>query len=145
MAPAAVAFHFNVPQRQDYTCRLLRKATRAGARLIVTGDAGVLSELDRLLWTFDSVEFVPHWRGVSIERLPARLQATPVVLLEQPAPKAGYEVLVNLGDEVPAVAQAFARVIEVVGRAEADRTLARQRWRQYTQWGVTIERHEARA
>lgn len=145
MAGPAVAFHFNVPQRQDYTCRLLRKASRAGARLVVTGDAGLLAELDRLLWTFDPLDFVPHWRGTAIERLPARLQATPVVLVEQAAPQADHEVLVNLGDEVPAVAQSYARVIEVVGRAEADRTLARQRWRQYTQWGLAIERHEVRA
>ena len=48
-----VSFHFNVPDRAEYTCRLLRKATRQGARVTVTGPGDVLSGLDRALWTFD--------------------------------------------------------------------------------------------
>ena len=34
-----VAFHFNVPQKSGYACRLLRKATAGGARVVVTGEA----------------------------------------------------------------------------------------------------------
>ena len=59
----AVAFHFNVPERRGYVCRLLRKAWRSGARVVVTGEAAMLAEVDRLLWTFEPLEFVPHWRG----------------------------------------------------------------------------------
>ncbi|MEY8878044.1 MAG: DNA polymerase III subunit chi [Leptothrix sp. (in: b-proteobacteria)] len=165
MALAAVAFHFNVPQRQAYCCRLLRKALRAGARIAVTGDAATLGELDRQLWLFDALEFLPHWRGASIDRLPARLAATPIVLLDDARPRAaasggesvnpasalaqpvshagfGHPVLLNLGDEVPACAADYDRVIEVVGRGELERQAARLRWRQYSQLGVPIERHE---
>ena len=62
---AAVAFHFGMADRLAYSCRLLRKASRAGARVVVTGEAATLDQLDRLLWVFDPLEFVPHWRGVS--------------------------------------------------------------------------------
>jgi DNA polymerase-3 subunit chi len=145
MAMGAVAFHFNVPQRQDYTCRLLRKACRAGARVAVTGDAAVLSELDRQLWIFDPIDFVPHWRGASAERLPARLSGTPIVLLDQAGSQAGHDVLLNLAEQVPDCAPEFSRVIEVVGRSEAERAYARLRWRHYAGLGAAIERHEVRA
>ena len=55
-----VTFHFNVPDRSGYACRLLRKATRSGAQVVVTAAAGELAGLDRLLWTFDPIEFLPH-------------------------------------------------------------------------------------
>jgi DNA polymerase-3 subunit chi len=144
----AVAFHFNVPEPRDYCCRLLRKAERTGARLVVHGDAATLADLDRLLWIFDPVEFVPHWRGQRIGSLPARLAATPVVLIEQldaAALAERYPVLVNLAATVPDGVTAFSRVVEVVGQGSDEREAARQRWRWYAAQNLPIERHEARA
>lgn len=141
----AVAFHFNVPERRAYTCRLLRKAYRAGARVAVTGDSALLAELDRLLWTFEPLEFVPHWRGASPAALPARLAATPIVLVQQPSTVAGHQVLVNLGESLAPGFDAFERVIEVVGRDERDRAGARRRWREYSAGGLQIERHEVKS
>ncbi len=146
MALAAVAFHFNVPDRRDYACRLLRKAWRQGARVVVTGSSHTLDDLDRSLWIFDALEFVPHWRAASTDRLPERLRSrTPIVLLDQPAPDAGHGVLVNLGHEVPEPASRFDRVIEIVGLGDEERAQARSRWRHYAQLGVAIERHDVKA
>lgn len=138
----AVAFHFNVPDRRAYTCRLLRKAYRAGARVVVTGESAQLAELDRLLWTFEALEFIPHWRGPSADELPARLQSTPVLLATGHSARFGHDVLVNLGRDVPQSYTQYARVIEVVGRDDFDRDGARGRWRQYSAEGCAIERHE---
>ena len=55
-----VSFHFNVPDRTEYTCRLLRKALRQGVRVVVVGPEKILAGLDRAIWTFDAIEFVPH-------------------------------------------------------------------------------------
>ena len=41
-----VAFHFNVPDKLNYICRLLRKATQAKARVVVSGPADALKTLD---------------------------------------------------------------------------------------------------
>jgi DNA polymerase-3 subunit chi len=142
---AAVAFHFNVPDRRAYTCRLLRKAYRAGARVVVTGESVQLAELDRLLWTFEVLEFIPHWRGAAVEELPARLQATPVLLATGHSARFGHDVLVNLGRDVPRDYTQYQRVIEVVGRDPLDRDGARVRWRQYSAQGCSIERHEVSA
>lgn len=138
----AVAFHFNVPDRRAYACRLLRKAYRSGARVVVTGESAQLAELDRLLWTFEALEFIPHWRGPTVDELPARLHATPVLLSTGHSARFGHDVLVNLGRDVPQAYTQYARVIEVVGRDGLDRDGARVRWRQYSAEGCPIERHE---
>jgi DNA polymerase-3 subunit chi len=143
---AAVAFHFGMADRLAYSCRLLRKASRAGARVVVAGEAATLDQLDRLLWVFDPLEFVPHWRGTRAAAMAPRLAGTPVVLVDQvPQPPGSYDVLLNLGDEVPAGFEAFARVIEVVAPEDEARALARQRWRHYAGQGLAIERHEVRS
>lgn len=138
----AVAFHFNVPDRRAYTCRLLRKAYRSGARVVVTGESAQLAELDRLLWTFEALEFIPHWRGAAVDELPARLHATPVLLSTGHSARFGHDVLVNLGRDVPQAYTQYARIIEVVSRDDLDRDGARGRWRQYSAEGCPIERHE---
>lgn len=140
-----IAFHFNVADPQDYSCRLLRKALRSGARVAVTGSAATLGDLDRLLWIFEPLEFVPHWRGSRPEALPARLRETPVVLVDHPSPALGHRILVNLGADMPEEPGRFDRVIEIVSQDAADRAAARDRWRVYARNGMAIERHEVRS
>jgi DNA polymerase-3 subunit chi len=143
---ATVAFHFNVAHRNDYLCRLIRKAHRLGAWLCVTAPAARLDELDRLLWTFDPLSFVPHQRVRAV--LPTAASAEGPVwvqLAETPQPRRPTEVLVNESGAVVSGADGFAKVIEVVGHAEADRQAARVRWRAYAEAGWTLERFEVKA
>lgn len=142
---ADVTFHFGVPDRLAYACRLLRKARRAGARVAVTADAGTLDRLDGLLWTFEALEFLPHWRGESEAALPPRMKATPILLLDRVEPGSCCDVLVTLGDEPPLAFDAFGRVIEIVSTDADERARARQRWRQYAQAGSRVLAHEVAA
>ena len=140
-----VKFHFNVPDRTDYACRLLRKATRHGAVVVVTGPAPVLSNLDRALWSFDAVEFLPHVMLHIGQPVPDRLRATRVWLSEDPGASGHHDVLVNLGlDSVdaPEGFESFARVIEIVSTDADERVAARQRWKHYATRGYAIERHQ---
>ena len=137
-----VRFHFNVADRTDYTCRLLRKATRQGVRVAVSGPAIALVGLDRALWSFDPFEFVPHVRLAAGQVLPDRLRATPVCLVERATDAPMRDVLVNFGSDTPEGFEAFERVVEVVSTTESDRIAARQRWRDYAARGLAIERHE---
>lgn len=141
----AIAFHFNVAERSSYLCRLIRKARRSGARLVVTGERAQLDALDRLLWTFDPLEFLPHWKGRSAAELPPRLADTPTLLLDQVGNVDPAQVLVNLRDTLPEGYERFERVIEIVSRDGPDRAAARDRWRQYAAAGHPIERHEVNA
>lgn len=134
-----VAFHFNVPDKLQYGCRLLRKAWGSGARVVVTGEAETLRQLDLLLWTFSALEFVPHCQ---LDAPAATVAATPVLLSGALDACPHHEVLVNLGSEVPAGFERFERFIELVTLADADRTAARRRWKHYTDRGYAMKRHD---
>lgn len=135
-----VAFHFGASDKLAYACRLLRKAAGTGARLTVVADAATLNRLDADLWAVGATDFVSHCN----DRAPASMQQRSAVLLTQRlgAADASRQVLINLGAQVPAGFDAFQRVIEIVSADEDDRNLGRQRWKQYSQQGYTIQRHD---
>ncbi len=137
-----VSFHFNVPDQLGYACRLLRKATRKGAHVVVTAPSATLAALDRALWSFDPLEFVPHVRVMPGAALAPRLRDTPVWLVEQTSDAARRDVLLNLGLEPPAGFESFARVIEIVCTDEQALSSGRQRWKHYAGRGYDIQRHE---
>lgn len=135
-----VAFHFGAPNKLNYACRLLRKAVGSGAKVLVVADAAVLHRLDADLWATSPTDFVAHcWNTADAWTQ----QRSPVVLANQVVQvPAQLNVLVNLADEMPDGFENFERVIEVVGIDDADRDLARVRWRQYTERGYKILRHD---
>jgi DNA polymerase-3 subunit chi len=139
-----VEFHTGVADPLAFACRLLRKAYRKGARVVVSAPAPLLAQLDRDLWTFDERDFVPHLRlaGGASAALAAR---TPIWLVEGPAPADAPDVLVNLGGAVPADPERFARVIEVVATEPEQAQAGRQRWRDYLAHGLKPTNHPARA
>jgi DNA polymerase-3 subunit chi len=126
---SAVDFHTGLQDKLPYACRLLRKAVRAGHRVVVTGDAQQLAELDRLLWIFDVGDFVPHARLRAGERPAPRLARTPLWLADQPADAGACDVLVNLGPDGLGDAPLPARTIELVTRDPDEVAAGRQRWR----------------
>lgn len=132
-----VAFHTGLDDKLVYACRLLRKAYRQGARVLVRGDAEQLGRLDPLLWTFEPLEFVPHVRLRSGQRPGAELNRTPIWLAEdESAPLADVNVLVNLGPEPIRQPDRFARVIELVGSTDDERRSGHQRWRYHESCGA---------
>lgn len=134
-----VAFHFNVPDKLTYSCRLLRKAWQSGAKVVVTAEPGVLAELDTLLWSFSAAEFVPHCTlGASL----ITLSATPVVLAESLAGCQHHEVLVNLGQTIPAGFEGFERCIEVVALPPDEVIAGRRRWKHYVARGYSLVKHD---
>jgi DNA polymerase III subunit chi len=134
-----IAFHFNVPDKLAYSCRLLRKAYLSGARVVVTAEPALLAELDQLMWSFSPAEFVPHCR---VDASQSTVAATPVVLAESPGASQHHGVLVNLGKGIPAGFERFERFIEVVARTDDDRLAARSRWKHYTDRGYAMKRHD---
>jgi DNA polymerase-3 subunit chi len=136
-----VEFHTGVADKLGFACRLLRKACRAGARVMVTGPADTLTALDRALWTFDERDFVPHLRlpGPSA----ALASRTPIWLVDDAAPEGAPEVLVNLGAPAPTDLSRLSRVIEVLSTEPDDEQAGRERWRDYKARGLDIKHHAA--
>jgi DNA polymerase-3 subunit chi len=137
-----IAFHFNMPDKLAYACRLLRKATGSGAKVVVTGSAPTLAHLNTLLWTFAPLEFIAHCD----EHAPQALRSSsPVLLLSDVSLSPHQEVLLNLGADIATGFEPFARVIELVSLDGDDRSQARQRWKRYQDLGHTITQFDVAA
>jgi len=137
-----VAFHFNVADKVQYACRLLRKAQGSGKCVGVVAEPDLLRALDAGLWSFSPLDFIAH---CDADAPPALLAASPIVLARDCASLAASEVLVHLGDKVPAGFERFERLIELVSQEPRDRTLARDRWRHYADRGYRLTPHDSAA
>ncbi len=134
-----IEFHVNAPDSLAYTCRLLRKAVRSGAKLVVIAPQDELVRLDAMLWTFSATEFVPH----CLDPRDARVRVmSPVMLTSDAAQAPHHQVLVNLGSSVPTGFERFERLIEVVAQEDEDRLQARVRWKHYLSRGYALEHRD---
>ena len=143
MAVTEVAFHFGAPDRLVYTCRLLRKATATGARLVVRSSPDITAALDAALWNLGPADFITHCDQSAAEAV--RVRSSVLLVDADAALEADFPILVNLADDVPAEFERFQRVIEIVSTDEQDRNLARRRWKLYTERGYTITRHDLKS
>ncbi len=134
-----VAFHFNAPDKLEYACRFVRKALRHEMQVAVMGLQEDLERLDRMLWDMAPTDFVAHCVGGAADEL---VQASPAVLTDDLQLCPHREVLLNLGETVPAAFVEFGKVIEVVSLDDGDRAAARGRWREYAAQGFDIVRHD---
>lgn len=135
----SIEFHFNVPDRLQYTARLLRKAHGMGLRAAVVGEASLLQRLSEQLWTVGQLDFISH----CTDQASAAMQAQSSILMGQgTGAMQGRSVLVNLGEELPEDFDGFARLIEIVDADPAHRQQARNRWRTYQAQGHTLVQHD---
>lgn len=141
MSPT-VAFHFGTQDKLGYVCRLLRKTTGMGVRVLVVSPSPTAQRLDAALWALSSTDFVTHAHA-SEKRSSLRYSA---VILSDTAEsnEEGPNVLVNLLDTVPTGFELFEKVIEIVSTDESDRLLARERWKAYARRGIDIIRHDVK-
>lgn len=140
-----IEFHANVPDKLNFSCRLLRKAVRSGAKAVVVADAPLLAALDCLLWEYSSTEFLPHCTAAAPTQT---MTLTPVLLTEQLAQQGQYptgSILINLGQTIPANFEQFERLIEIASVEPEDRLAALGRWKHYKSRGYPLKRHEATA
>ncbi len=145
-----ITFYFNVPDRLNYACRLLRKALRSGDQKASTGVAVLapsvmLSRFDRALWSFEATEFIPHLLLPNDVQTDASHRRTPVWLVEQAERAAHLHLLLHLGDEPAAGFESFERMVEIVSTHPDEREAARARWKHYKARGYEIQKHEVAA
>jgi DNA polymerase-3 subunit chi len=140
-----VEFHHGTGDKLAYACRLLRKAYKAGARVVVTGDAASLRTLDKQLWVFDDQEFLPHVLATPPQTVPPRQHDTPIWLTTDPASAPGERgILVNIGEGMPLGMDRFSRLFDIVSSEPDDRQLGRQRWKAYAAMGWQVQPHEVK-
>jgi DNA polymerase III subunit chi len=122
------------PARLRLACRVAEKAYLAKQKVVVLcDDAEVLRRFDEMLWTFGDGSFVPH-DTVTAAGVPCD---TPVALTTGSLPADHTDVLVNLGNGVPASFEKFARVAEFLDARPEVRAAGRERFKTYR--GKSIE------
>lgn len=141
----SIDFYFNAADRLQVACRLAGKALKQNQRvLIYAPDPNLASQVDRMLWTWPAIGFVPHCA------VHAALAAeTPVLIASEVGADAATpqacEVLLNLGTDCPPHFERFARLLEVVSAEEADKEKGRSRFRFYRERGYQISNHDLAA
>ena len=100
-----VTFHFNVPDKLAYACRLLGRVHASGARAAVLAPPALLDALDVALWRFSATGFLPHCRA---DAPPAMRAASPIVLGDDAATLETRAVLLQLG--TPPAGYRYVRV-----------------------------------
>ena len=124
--------------RQSFACRLAEKAYRLDNTVhILAASRSDAEQLDTLLWTYRDGSFVPHHllRNASADLI------SPVTIGCEDDHSEPKDLLINLCDEVPAFAQTFPRVAELVTSDEECKQLRRKRFAEYRDQGHTLETH----
>jgi DNA polymerase-3 subunit chi len=125
-------------ERLKFACRIAEKAYLADQRVFVwLDDAIELKGFDELLWTFADRSFVPHEIFSDVQQW----RDTPVLLGCEAQPQQPFDLLLNLGNEVPAAAARAGRVAEIVDAEEPRRRAGRNRFRHYRELGLAPETH----
>ncbi|MDR9436318.1 MAG: DNA polymerase III subunit chi [Thiohalophilus sp.] len=123
--------------RQRLACRLAEKAyTRNHTIYIHTDDRQQAEQLDQLLWTFRDGSFIPHC--LQDDTVATRAA---IVIGHDGEPEQHNEVLINLGEAVPAFFSRFERVAEVIAGDEQARQTGRERFKFYRDRGYELNTH----
>ena len=128
-----------VESRQRFACRLAEKAYRLKNTVhIHAADRQSVQQIDDLLWTFRDGSFVPH---EVLDTLAAESLA-PITIGCESAPSRNCDLLINLSEEIPAIAESFPRIAEIVTSDEDARARSRKRFVDYRERGDTLDTHK---
>ncbi|MEO6276425.1 DNA polymerase III subunit chi [Roseateles sp.] len=137
--PQQVSFYSNAADPLRYACRLVRRALASGKPVGVRVPPALMPQLDKLLWSFDATEFIPHrcWDGTTPP------EPGEVLLVDDAVGLPHRGLLLNLAEDLPGDAFAFERVLEVIGCERSAVESGRVRYRAYQQAGATLDHFSA--
>jgi DNA polymerase III subunit chi len=136
-----IDFYFNAEDRFQVACRLAAKAASQKKRMLIYApDADSASRIDKMLWTWQAVGFVPHC--AASDEIAAQ---TPLLIATGDETPPGCGLLLNLSEVAPPHFARFERLFEVVPAEEAGRDAGRSRYRFYQERGYKIANHDLAA
>jgi len=132
----SIDFYFNAQDRLQVACRLAGKAMKQNQRvLIYAPDSELAARIDKMLWTWPAIGFVPHCAVHS-----PLASETPVLIGAGDDTPEGFDLLLNLGAECPPHFERFGRLFEIVDEQNVEP--ARARYRFYRERGYKISNHD---
>jgi len=137
----SVEFHYNTAEPIRLAAKLVANFVQNGHKvLIYAPDTAWYQAIDRMLWTYTQLSFVPHCA------FDADIAAETPVWLSSQAEGAEMmdDILINLSESVPTFFSRFDKTIEIVGTAEAERIQGRIRYKFYQDRGYQIQSFDHR-
>ena len=124
--------------RRLFACKLAEKAYRLENTVhIIAASRTDAERLDELLWTFRDGSFVPH-HIVTATGNPE----SPISIGCDSDAVEPRDLLINLCDEVPATAESFPRVAELVISDQDSKQRSRARYNHYREQGYELNTHK---
>jgi DNA polymerase III subunit chi len=134
----SIDFYFNADDRLQVACRLAGKALKQGNRMLIYApDPETAARIDKMLWTWPAIGFVPH----CAVRAPHAAE-TPVLVASNEETLPDCEVLLNLGTGCPPHFERFSRLLEIIPTEEGALEAGRTRFRFYRERGYKIASHD---
>lgn len=122
--------------RQTFACRLAEKAYRLNNTVhIETRSRADADRVNELLWTFRDGSFVPH-HVVGDDDLDS-----PVTIGSASDTTEPRDLLINLSDDIPKIAESFPRIAELVSSDQDCKQRSRKRFAAYRDQGHEIDTH----
>ncbi len=133
-----IDFYSHADNKLQVACSLSAQALERALRVMIyTADADATDKLDKLMWCYPAIGFIPHCRAA--DRL---AEETPVIIDHLAEPLLHDQVLLNLHPDYPPFFSRFQRLIEIVGTDEKDRQAGRERFRFYRDRGYEVSHHD---
>jgi DNA polymerase-3 subunit chi len=133
-----VEFFFNVEDKLKKLVELSEKAVEKNVRvMILMHDETTALGAQQYFWQ-QSVAFLPNC-GVT----DTLAKQTPIIIDCQADVSVHDDVLISLQHPQPTIFSRFKRLIEIVGMDEADKVLARTRYKFYRDRGYEIRSYDA--
>ena len=113
-----------------FVCALIKKAHYSSQKVLCqVPNQRIAESLDNLLWTKDTVSFIPH--GVGSTNMP-------IAISTDPLPGDHYQLLINLCAEIPKWFSRFERIIEIVNSDKKDQYSKRENFQFYKDRGYPL-------
>jgi DNA polymerase-3 subunit chi len=125
--------------RNTFACRLAEKAYRLDNTVHIHAVSRDDAErINDLLGTFRDGSFVPH----ELLGSGSTNRRAPITIGSGEEPVEPRDLLINLCDAIPAFAETFPRVAELVSSDEPSKQESRKRFAAYRDKGHTLETHD---
>ncbi|MBI5437258.1 MAG: DNA polymerase III subunit chi [Nitrosomonadales bacterium] len=135
-----VDFYTGSADKLRTACQLSHKAMQNGMRVLLhTPDEATTEALDKLLWHYPAIAFIPHCRSHE-----TAAHEMPVVVGHQSETFPHSEVLISLHTACLPFFSRFERVIEIVGESTEDARLGRERYGFYRDRGYEMRHFDLR-
>lgn len=143
-----IDFYTGSENKLRTACQLSHKAMQSGVRVLLhTPDEAVTEALDKLLWHYPAVAFIPHCRShdEAGQTMPdPSLSKWPVVVGHRGDSFPHSELLINLHTSCPPFFSRFERLIEIVGEDAEDVRMGRERFGFYRDRGYELRHIDLR-